>query len=294
MSRQVATVFGGSGFLGHEIANALLDAGWTVRVAARHPRASMLPGGDERVEYVAADIRDEAQVETAVTGASAVVNAVSLYVERRGVSFQDIHVEGAKRLARCARQESIPRLVQISGIGVDDHSPSAYVRARTRGEQVVRETFEGATVLRPSVIFGPRDAFLSTLRGVTRLPVVPLFGRGDTRLQPVFAADVAEAVAAALANPASVGEVYELGGASTYRYREIVQLVLDHLGRRRSLLPVPFGFWKILASLPGVPLTRDQVTLMAADNVAGEGAAGFAELAIEPQSLESALARSLD
>lgn len=293
MNDRLITVFGGTGFLGRAILRRLPEAGLRVRAAARNPR---FPTGDEfdqRVERCPADIRDRDAVARAVDGAWGVVNAVSLYAEGAGATFDAIHVEGAANLARAAREAGVERLVHVSGIGVDEHSPSAYVRARSRGEQRVREIFPEAVILRPSVLFGPNDAFLAALKSVTLAPVIPLFGKGDTRLQPVFVDDVARAVARALQAPDAPGRVYELGGSEVLTYREAVEAVLAHLGRRRLLVPMPFPAWRLLAGmtslLPGPPLTRDQVILMQADNVAGGKLATFADLGLEPLGFRAAL-----
>jgi NADH dehydrogenase len=285
------SVLGGTGFLGRRVVATLAAAGWRVRMVARRPQA-WHPGTG--VEAVAADIRNAAVLAAALDGAAAVVNAVGLYVERGAETFDAVHVLGARRIAEHAAAGGIARLVHVSGIGVDGASPSAYVRARARGEQAVREAFPGATVLRPSVLYGAGDALLSTLDAMSRLtPVLPLFGRGASRLQPVHVDDVAAAVVRVLEEPASAGQVYELGGPRTWTYRELLELVLRHRGRRRALLPVPFVTWELIARVAGAfpdpPLTRDQVALMREDNVVAPGALGFAELGLTPRDLEQAL-----
>ena len=242
---------------------------------------------------VAADVRDEAAVTAAVEGAEAVVNAVGLYVERGGDTFQAVHVEGAGRVARQAARVRA-RLVHLSGIGADASSRSRYVRARAQGEAAVREAYPKATILRPSVLFGPGDAFFNTFARMARAaPVLPLFGAGDTRLQPVFVDDVAEAVARALGGHDAAGRIYELGGPKTYSYRELLQLVLDREGKRRPFLPLPFAAWHAMATaaslLPGPPLTRDQVFLMEQDNLVAPDALGFADLGIAPTPVEEVL-----
>lgn len=297
MTEPIVTVFGGTGFLGREIVRQLADKGWWVRVAARHPdKAGPPPAGAQR-ESVRADIRDPKSVAKAVDGADAVVNAVSLYAEGRGLDFQAIHVRGAAVLAREARLAGVARLVHISGIGVDAASPSRYVRARTWGEDAVRDDFEQATILRPSVLFGPGDDFLATLDKVTLLPIVPLFGRGETRLQPVHVDDVARAVVAALRRPDTAGQTFELGGARVCRYREVVEQVLAHRGRKRPLLPFPMPLWKLgagmLSILPNPPLTADQVILMETDNLASPDHPGFTDLGIEPVGIREVLAECL-
>ncbi len=269
-----------------------------VRIAARHPRALDLAEARGQIALQRADVRDEDSVAEALKGATGVVNAVGLYVEQGQATFRAIHEEGAERVARRAGEAGIRRLIHISGIGVDPASASNYVRARAYGEQRVREVFPNATLLRPSVLFGPNDAFLNSLKTVTRLPIVPLFGRGSTRLQPVYVEDVARAVLQVLEMPDTNGRTFELGGARAYRYRDIIKRVLTHLGRRRLLLPVPFVVWRLLARiaslLPNTPLTLDQVILMETNNVVNAKANTFNDLGIEPCSLEQMLSACLD
>lgn len=287
------TVFGGTGFLGHRIVERLLRAGWRVRVAAR--RVGERDLGD--AEACPADITDPAAVARAVAGARAVVNAVSLYTETRRETFDAVHVAAAAELARAARNAGTSRLVHVSGIGADPVSPSRYVAARGRGEAAVREAFPAAVILRPGVLFGRGDAFLSTLDAVTRLPLVPLFGQGGTRLQPVHVDDVALAVEriVGMSDPPAV--LFELGGPEVLEYRRILERVMAYRGRRRRLLPIPFAVWHALAAacsvLPRPPLTRDQVILMRHDNVVDDGVTGFDELAIEPHSLSGSLTQCL-
>jgi len=289
MSERLVTVFGGTGFIGRAAVRALAGADWRVRVAARHPG----PVDDLDVESRTADIRDDAQVATALEGAAAVVNAVSLYAESGGLTFRDIHVDGAARVARLAREAGAERLVHVSGIGVDEHSSSNYLAARARGEQAVRAAYPEAVILRPSVLFGPGDAFLAAVDRVTCSPVVPLFGEGATRLQPVYVEDVALAIGRALKLDDVLGRIYELGGPEVLSYREIVERVMAHRGRHRLIVPMPFAAWRLLADaaslLPGPPLTRDQVALLEEDNVVGEGAASCKDLGIEPRGLDSLL-----
>lgn len=227
-------------------------------------------------------------------GADAVVNAVSCFVEsRRHGTFESIHIQGAARLARAARAAHVQRFVLVSGMGVDPTSPSPYVRARMRGEELTRAAFPGALVVRPSVIFGPGDAFLGALVRAASLPVVPLFGAGETRLQPVHVDDVALGVLRMLSGAGGKRKVFELGGAGTYSYRDIVQLVLATLDRKRTLVPVPFPVWRTLATLlrvlPHPPLTVDQVILMQKDNVVAGNFGRFDDLGIAPVSLEGFL-----
>ncbi|MEQ9010755.1 complex I NDUFA9 subunit family protein [Algiphilus sp.] len=294
MPAATVTVFGGTGFLGRRIVATLLEAGREVRVATRNPETVDAAAWASRVKSIAADVRDPEAVARAVQSADAIVNAVSLYVEGQGLDFESVHVDGARNIAQAA--EGRP-LVHVSGIGAHESSPSAYVRARARGERAVRDACSNAIILRPSVLFGPNDAFLRTLDAITRLPLIPLFGRGDTKLQPVHVDDLAMAVLHAMDNPTAAGRILELGGAGTYRYREILALVLAARGRKRWLVPVPFVLWHLLAAiatcLPSPPLTRDQVILMRDDNVVGPDAMGFEALGIAPRNVSAALTECL-
>ncbi len=297
MIKGCVTVFGGSGFLGRQIVKRLAADGMHVRVAVRRPeRASFLeafaPGG--RIEAVAADVWNEATVARAVEGSAAVVNTVGHYVEKRGASFDAVHGEGARHVAHQAFKAGVGRLVHISGIGADPASASPYVRARGIGEALVREAFEGATILRPSVLFGPEDKFLNRLIRLVRLaPALALFGRGDTRLQPVFVSDVADASARVLADSGTRGKTFELGGPRVYAYKELLELISREVGRKRLLVPVPFAVWEAAAAalsvLPSPPLTADVVTLMKRDNVIGAGALGLDDLGISPTAVEKVL-----
>lgn len=286
------TVFGGTGFLGRHVVRDLLDGGCEVRIAARHPDRDRASEG--ATDRLAADVRNPESVRRAVEGAEGVVNAVGLYVEGGGESFEATHVSGARRVAEAA-SDAGARLVHVSGIGADPDSGSAYIRARAEGEAAVREACPGATVLRPSVLFGTGDAFLNTFIRVLRLaPVFPLFGDGGTRLQPVHVDDVAEAAARALRRPDSAGRTYELGGPDILTFRELIELIMRRTGRRRPLVPWPLALWevqaRVAAILPNPPLTRDQVALLKRDNVADPELPGLADLGIAPTSLEAVLA----
>jgi uncharacterized protein YbjT (DUF2867 family) len=291
-----ATVFGGTGFLGRAVVARLDAEGTRVRIAVRHPEAGMARIGSagDATERVAADLRDGQSVDRAVAEADWVVNAVGLYQERRGESFQATHVDGARRVAEATARSGAAALVHISGIGADLASESSYVRARAAGETAVREGFPRATILRPSVLFGPDDSFFNSLARIARLlPVFPLFGDGRTRLQPVYVADAAAAVHRALSQPEAQGRTYELGGKQAYSYRALIELVMARTGTRRPLLPLPFAVWQALAGLlgpvPGAPITRHQIALMRKDNVADPNLPGFAELGLAPAAVEEIL-----
>lgn len=296
------TVFGGSGFLGRHIVKHLAAEGIVVRVATRHPDEALFlkpMGNVGQIVPVHADVRDEKSVAAAVAGVDAVVNAVGLYVQRGRATFAAVHEAGAREVALRAAEAGVGRLVHISGIGVSPTSDSAYVRSRAEGETLVRKAFAGATILRPSVLFGPEDAFFNTLAALARLsPVLPLFGGGGSKSQPVYVGDVARAVARALADPATAGKDYELGGPRTYTYAELTRLLLAEIRRPRLLVPWPFFVAEIQARflelLPNPPLTRDQVKLMKIDTVVGANAEGLGALGIAPTSVESILPTYVD
>ena len=287
------SVFGGTGFLGRRLVRRLAAEGATVRVAVRHPERARGLGaaGLDRVTVLCADVRDQASVAAAVAGAEAVVNAVSAYVEKGGVTFEAVHEQGAKTLAQESAVAGVARFVLVSGIGADPESGSPYIRARGRGERAVQQAFPGVTVVRPGAMFGPGDALFGTLADVARLlPVLPLIGGGRTRLQPVYVEDVAEAIARVLADPGTAGRTYELAGPGVYTLRELVRIALRLIGKRRLLVPVPFAVAEFQARLfellPSPPLTTGQVDLLKADNVASGSLPGLRELNIQPKALE--------
>lgn len=285
----MVVVFGGTGFLGRHVVRHLRDHGFAVRVAARHASA---PVPD--VEAVRVDIDDRRTVAAALAGAYAAVNAVSLYVERGGRTFRSIHVEAAARLALCAREAGVARLVHLSGIGADPAARSPYIRRRGEGEAAVQAEFPAATIIRPAVMFGRDDAFLASLAALLRrLPVFPLFGDGGTKLQPAHVGDVAEAIAELLDPAREAAPLYELGGPEVLSYRRLLELIAERNGWRRIFLALPFPLWRVVAlaaeQLPKPPLTRNQVELMERDTVASAALPGFAELGIVPRPVSAAL-----
>ena len=287
-------VFGGSGFLGRRLVRQLIAEGATVRVAVRHPdraHSALRAAGLDQVTVFRADVCDHVSVTAAVAEADAVVNAVSAYVEKGGATFEAVHEHGAETIAREAAAAGVARLVLVSGLGADPDSGSPYIRARGRGELVVRQAFPGATIIRPGAMFGPGDALFGTLAELARLlPVLPLIGGGRTRLQPVYVEDVAAAISRMLADPATAGQTYEVAGPGVYTLRELVGFALHLIGRRRLLVPVPFAVAEVLARLlellPSPPLTSGQVDLLKADSVTSGALPGFRELNLHPKAVE--------
>ena len=219
IARGKVTVFGGTGFLGRRVVRHLLECEWSIRVASRHPERAVAFFPDVRlgIESIHAEINDGHSVAAALAAVEGVVNAVSLYVENGQHTFRSVHVAAAARVARLAREAGVEQLIHVSGIGSDARSASPYIRSRGEGERVVREEFPAATLICPSVMFGRGDAFLTPVaRMLQRLPIFPLFGRGQTRLQPVHVEDVAAAITRAMQSTPS-GTCYELGGPAHLR-----------------------------------------------------------------------------
>jgi len=297
---RTVSVFGGTGFLGRRIVRHLRYREFPVRIASRHQDwgRSQLGPDDPQLQFVVANIHDEQSVADALAGSYGVVNAVSLYVEHGQETFHSVHVESAQRVADQAHRAGVERLVHVSGIGADAASPFRYIRKRGEGELAVRAAFNDALFVRPAVMFGPDDAFLTTILKLLRqLPIYPMFGRGRTRLQPAYVEDVAEAVARVIGRAGMHPTVFEFGGPRVYSYEQFLRAVAHQAGLApycfRSRLP----FWHALAwaseMLPGPPLTRNQVDLMKIDTVSSPEMPGFVELEISPHSVETILQKML-
>ena len=295
-NERTVAVFGGTGFLGRRVVRHLRKRGFSVRIASRHPDrgTDLFALDDPQLQSVEADINDEQSVARALAGAYGAVNAVSLYIEHGTETFHSLHVECAQRLATQACQAGVERLVHVSGIGADVASPSLYVRKRGEGELAVRAAFADALLIRPAVMFGPNDSFLTTIIALLeRLPIYPMFGRGLTRLQPAYVEDVAEAITRALQRTEKHPITFECGGPRVYSYEELLKAVAHEASLKPKLIPIPFVAWHALAwlaeMLPSPPITRNQVELMQIDNVASPEMPGFAELGISPLSIEEIL-----
>jgi uncharacterized protein YbjT (DUF2867 family) len=300
MRGSTVTVFGGTGFLGRRVVRHLREHEVPVRIASRHPdRGRTLFGIDDpQLQSIEADIHDERSVANALAGAYGAVNAVSLYVERGKETFHSVHVESAQRLAAQAHRAGVQRFAHVSGIGADPGSPSLYIRKRGEGELAVRAAFADATLIRPAVMFGPDDAFLTAILDLLRrLPVYPMFGRGRTRLQPAYAEDIAEAIARVIQRAETHAMIFECGGPRVYSYEELLRTIAREAGLKPILIPVTFAAWHVVAwiaeMLPSPPVTRNQVELMQVDNVCSAEMPGFGQLGISPHSVEEILQQML-
>jgi len=295
MTGELITVFGGSGFIGRHLIRRLAKRGARVRAAVRQPNLAgyLKPMGDVgQIAPVQANLRYENSVAQAMRGAAQVVNLAGILNEAGPQKFDAVHALGAATIARAAWAAGVRKLVHISAIGADENSPSHYARSKAAGEAAVREHFPGATILRPSIVFGPEDQFFNRFAAMARLlPALPLIGGGRTLFQPVYVGDVADAIVAALNDPSTDGKTYELGGPRVYSFEQLLQLVLAQTGRRRWLAPLPFWLARLQAHalqlLPKPLLTVDQVRLLQCDNVVSPGALGLADLAVtQPASVE--------
>lgn len=299
----IVTIFGGSGFIGRYVTQRMARAGWRVRVAVRRPNEALFVrtyGAVGQVEPVQANIRDNASTRRAIAGADAVINCVGILVEAGPQKFDNVQSEGAGRIARIAAHERIGRLVHVSAIGADPDSDSFYARSKAAGEAAVRAAFPRAVILRPSIVFGVEDQFFNRFAAMARLsPVIPVVGP-ETRFQPVYVDDVAAAAAQAAIEGAPAG-VYELGGPEVATFRDLLQRMLKIIGRRRLIATVPlpiaraqgWAFDFLQKASFGVftnnLITRDQVRLLARDNVVAADARGFADLGIVPTAMDTVL-----
>jgi NADH dehydrogenase len=297
---QIVTVFGGTGFLGRRVVRHLRDREFTVRIVSRHPDRGHRQFGldDPLLQFVEASIHDERSVAHALAGAYGVVNAVSLYVEHGRETFHAVHVEAAQRVAAQALRAGVERLAHVSGIGADAASRSRYIQKRGEGELAVRAAFADALIVRPAVMFGPDDAFLTTILKLLHwLPIYPMFGRGLMRLQPAYVEDVAAAIVRVMQRAETQPMIFEYGGPRIYSYEKFLQAVAHQAGLKPILVPIPFAAWHALTWIsemfPNPPLTRNQVELMQIDTVSSPEMPGFDELGISPHPVEEILQKML-
>lgn len=288
-ANQLVTVFGGSGFIGRHVVRALARRGYRVRVAVRQPELAFFLqplGNVGQIHAVQANLRYPASIAAAVQGADAVVNLVGILTEDGKQRFDAVQAQGAAAVAKAAKLAGITRFVQMSAIGADNNSDSVYARTKAEGEQAVLAAIPSAVILRPSIVFGPEDSFFNRFAALARIaPALPLVGGGETQFQPVFVGDVAEAVARGVDGALKGGTIYELGGPQVATFRQLLSFVCETTGRKRALVPLPFGVARLQAGVMEalkyatfglLPeeflLTRDQVTLLEKNNVVSDAA----------------------
>lgn len=294
MRNKVVTVFGGSGFVGRYVVQRLAERGATIRVPTRHPeRALHLKpmGAVGQIVPQAWNAQVEGEVDRVLAGADAAVNLIGILFEPRAGDFDRLQARLPGAIGAAATRLGVKRVVQLSAIGADPQSSSVYARTKAEGEAALKAAYPQATILRPSIVFGPEDGFFNRFARMTQLsPALPLIGGGRTRYQPVYVGDVADAVLAALSRDDAAGRTFELGGPTVYTFKELMAYILKVTGRRRLLLTLSFDLARLQARflqyLPEPPLTADQIELLKHDNVVTPGVPGLEELGVQPTPVE--------
>jgi uncharacterized protein YbjT (DUF2867 family) len=306
MTSKLVTLFGGSGFIGRYAARRLVEAGYRVRVAVRRPHlagAVRLAGAPGWVDIVQANVRHKGSVAAAIEGADAVINLVGILYERGPQSFEAAQRDGAINVAEACRDAGIERFVHVSAIGADADASADYAETKGEAEQAIRDIVPTATILRPSIVFGPEDDFFNRFAAMashpisTVLPFLPAIGGGMTKLQPVYAGDVADAIAQAIDLSDAAGNTYELGGPQVYTFNELYDFIGKTIDRKRYALPLPFFVakpigltagtlfryvWPLSTGILGAPpITGNQVELLKSDNIVSDGALTFADLGVQ-------------
>ena len=295
MAPRLVTVFGGSGFIGRNFIRLMAKTGAPIRVAVRDPNAAgfLRPMGDVgQIALVQANLRVPETVAAACAGADIVVNLVGILAERGRQNFRTIHEIGARTIAAAAKAADAQQLIHLSALGASPQATSRYARSKAAGEAAIRQVFPGATILRPSVVFGPDDNFFNQFATLaSHFPVLPLIGGGKTKVQPVYVGDVAAAMMQITQTPMARGKTYDLGGPRAYTWREIMQLVCRETSRNRCLMPVPYSLAMLqalfLELLPIPPLTRDQVRMLKSNNILNGENAGLEAFGISPTAAEA-------
>ncbi len=305
---RLVTIFGGSGFAGRHAVRALAQAGWRVRVACRRPDLAihLQPMGKTgQISAVQANLRYPASVVAAAAGADAVVNLAGILAPRGRQNFDSVHNFGARLVAQAAKEAGATRLIHVSAIGASPDSDSFYARSKAAGESAIHEIFPGASIIRPSLMFGPEDGFFNRFAAIARLsPALPMFGGGGTKFQPVYVGDVAQAIMKLCEGAGEAGAIYELGGPEIKTFEDIMQFICEVTGRRRMLLPVPLPIANIQAFMlelaskfslglwpDWLTVTRDQIRLLQHDNIVSSEAIAAGRtlqgLGIAPESIET-------
>jgi uncharacterized protein YbjT (DUF2867 family) len=288
-----ACIFGGTGFIGRQITRELARQGYTIKVATRAPEGAYFlktAGVVGQIVPFACDYRDEASIRAAVRGCDLVINCIGILYERGKNSFASIHTELPRAIAKACRAENVQRFIHISALGCD-HTDSKYGKSKFAGERAVLENFPKATIFRPAVVFGVEDNFFNMFARLSViLPALPLIGGGATKMQPVYVGDIADAVVAALGQPGSEGQVYELGGPDILTFRDIYKKLATETGRPKALISLPWGIAKVqgclLGLMPKPLLTADQVESLKTDSIVSPGALGLRDLGLSPANLD--------
>ncbi|MEM7650923.1 MAG: complex I NDUFA9 subunit family protein [Pseudomonadota bacterium] len=302
VQNKIACVFGGTGFVGRQIVRELANKGYTIKVATRVPeRAYFLKpaGAVGQVVPFACRYSEDVDIADAVKGADVVVNCIGILFEKgKKQTFEKAHVDLPARIAKACKKEGVDNFIHISALGVDK-ATSQYAKSKLEGEKAIKKAYPHAVILRPSVIFGEDDSFFNMFAEMARFtPALPLIGGGETKFQPVYVGDVADAAVATIDNDEAQGQVFELGGPDVVSFKEIYQKLFKYTGRTRCLVNLPFGLAKVQATflsiLPNPPLTRDQVESLKTDNVVSSGAKGLSALGVTPTAMSLILPTYLE
>ena len=294
MEQRVVTIIGGTGFVGRYVVKALAAAGYTLRVISRSPNNALhlkTSGNVGQIVLVHGDLNDPSTLKGHIEGSYAVVNLAGVLFDSSKNSFSHVHSKGAHALAKLAKAAGVQRFVHVSALGVDQAKSSAYARSKLHGEKSVLESFSTATILRPSIIFGPEDNFFNQFACMAGIvPMLPLVGGGRTHFQPVYVSDVAKAVEHCLSRNDVLGQTYELGGPDVYTFREIMEYILHTIDKSRLLMPLPSAVASVMGFgfefFPRPPITRDQVRLLKYDNVVSANAKTLSDLGISPTAID--------
>ncbi len=295
MEQRVIAVFGGAGFLGRYVVQQLARAGYRLRIISRNPEidSELYTSGDVgQISLFSADITKPESYKTALAGCYGVINLVGILFEGGKQNFTNVHSLGAEKLAIAAKAAGVSRFIHISALGVNNERGSSYARSKMLGERAVISAFPEATILRPSVLFGAEDNFFNKFAKMAGIsPALPLIGGGKTMFQPVYVGDVARAIRVCLSQDESKGQIYELAGARTYSFKQIIEYILSQTGKKRFLVSLPFPVAAIMARFmeffPNPMLTCDQVKSLKHNNILGQSANGLALLGIKPTPLEA-------
>jgi NADH dehydrogenase len=290
-------IFGGSGFLGRVLVQKLAQKGAVIKIGVRAPDEALFlrpMGHVGQIIPTYSDITNPASVAALCEGADYVVNLVGILYQKKHQKFNTVHIKGAQTIAEACKKKGIQRLIHISALGAEANSPSKYAATKAKAEKVVLAADPMATILRPSLMIGPDDHFFNLFASMSRIsPVLPLFGGGLTRFQPVYVGDVATAIIKLLEENTGQGKIFELGGPSVYTFKELMTLMLKTIKRKKILLPLPFFVGEMLGTilqlLPHPLLTRDQIILLKKDSIVSKRALTFKDLKITPSSLEAIL-----
>jgi NADH dehydrogenase len=302
MHNRIITVVGGTGFVGRYVVKLLASKGYTIRVIARDPEAALqlkTAGEVGQIVLVGGNLSRPESLQGKLDNSWAVINLVGILFESGSQNFSTLHAQGAEKLAQLSKAAGVDRFIHMSSMSIDKAVNSKYARTKALGEKAVKAAFPEATILRPSVIFGPEDQFFNTFAAMARFaPMLPLIGGGKTKFQPVYVCDVARAVLAVLEHPESKGTTYELGGPEVYTFKELLEFICKTTRRTPYLLNVPFGIAsavsRITQLLPHPPITYDQVSMLKHDNIVNADVKTFADLGITPNAVEAIVPEYLE